>query len=67
MIFEGKPVGTPDCGVLWSLCDKWNVKAFYTAPTALRAIKREDSDCKVFKSYKLEKLTGMKYDYILNI
>ncbi len=57
-IFEGKPVGTPDCGVLWRMIDKWKVKSFYTSPTALRAIKREDPDCKIFKSHKLKYLRG---------
>ena len=42
VIFEGKPVGTPHAGVLWELVQKHKVKAMYTAPTALRAVKRED-------------------------
>jgi acyl-coenzyme A synthetase/AMP-(fatty) acid ligase len=44
IIFEGKPVGTPHCGKIWEIIEKYKVKAFYSSPTALRAIKREDSD-----------------------
>jgi propionyl-CoA synthetase len=42
VVFEGKPVGTPDAGVFWRLIARHRVKALFTAPTALRAIKRED-------------------------
>ena len=41
-MFEGKPVGTPDCEVLWRVIEKHNVRAMFTAPTALRAVKKED-------------------------
>lgn len=58
MIFEGKPVGTPDCKVYWNLIEKYNVKCFYTSPTALRAIKREDHDASEMKSFKMPTLTG---------
>jgi len=64
LIYEGKPVGTPDCGVYWKLCDKWNVRSMYTSPTALRAIKREDPDCIVFKKHKFENLTGNSNFYL---
>ncbi|MBO6549190.1 MAG: AMP-binding protein [Rhizobiales bacterium] len=42
LIFEGKPVGTPDAGVFWKVIEKHNVNVLFTAPTAIRAIKRED-------------------------
>ncbi|MEM1261286.1 MAG: AMP-binding protein [Pseudomonadota bacterium] len=41
-MFEGKPVGTPDAGVFWRLIEKHRIKAMFTAPTAIRAIRRED-------------------------
>ncbi|MCF1427671.1 MAG: propionyl-CoA synthetase [Shewanella sp.] len=44
LLFEGKPVGTPDAGIFWRTVNKYGVKSFFTAPTAIRAIKREDPD-----------------------
>jgi len=44
LLFEGKPVGTPDAATYWRLVEKHRVKALFTAPTALRAIKREDPE-----------------------
>jgi propionyl-CoA synthetase len=42
VLFEGKPVGTPDAGAFWRVISQHKVAAFFTAPTAFRAIKRED-------------------------
>ncbi len=42
IIFEGKPVGTPDAGTFWRIIEEYGVVSFFTAPTAFRAIKRED-------------------------
>ncbi len=42
ILFEGKPVGTPDAGAFWRVIEEHKVKALFTAPTALRAIKKED-------------------------
>ena len=42
LMFEGKPVGTPDAGAFWRVIEEHRVRALFTAPTALRAIKRED-------------------------
>ena len=42
MVFEGKPVGTPDAGTFWRVIAEHGVRSFFTAPTAFRAIKRED-------------------------
>jgi len=42
IVFEGKPVGTPDAGTFWRVISEHNVRSFFTAPTAFRAIKRED-------------------------
>ncbi len=46
VLYEGKPVGTPDAGAFWRVIDQHRVKALFTAPTALRAIKRVDPDGK---------------------
>jgi propionyl-CoA synthetase len=42
VIFEGKPVGTPDAGVFWRIMERHRVRSFFTAPTALRAIRQVD-------------------------
>ena len=42
VVFEGKPVGTPDAGTFWRVIEEHDVKSFFTAPTAIRAVKRED-------------------------
>ena len=44
VLFEGKPVGTPDAGTFWRIIGEYNVKSFFTAPTALRAILREGDE-----------------------
>lgn len=55
ILFEGKPVGTPDAGVFWRIISEHNVKCMFTAPTAYRAIKREDPQAKMMKDYDLSK------------
>ena len=55
ILFEGKPVGTPDAGVFWKIISEHKVKSLFTAPTAIRAIKKEDPDGKFFKKYDLSK------------
>src|SRR3546814_7187515 len=42
ILYEGKPVGTPDAGAFWRVIAQHKVKSFFTAPTAFRAIKKED-------------------------
>ncbi|KAK5634386.1 hypothetical protein RRF57_010100 [Xylaria bambusicola] len=44
VLYEGKPVGTPDSSAFWRIVQEYNVSALFTAPTALRAIKRDDSE-----------------------
>ncbi|KKY26556.1 putative propionate- ligase [Diplodia seriata] len=44
VVFEGKPIGTPDAGTFWRIVEEYKVKTMFTAPTALRAIRREDGD-----------------------
>ncbi len=55
IMFEGKPVGTPDAGTFWRVISEHKVKAMFTAPTAFRAIKREDPEAKLVKDYDLSK------------
>ncbi len=53
VLFEGKPVGTPDAGVFWRVISDHDVKVLFTAPTAFRAIKKEDPRGKYFTKYDL--------------
>jgi propionyl-CoA synthetase len=53
IVFEGKPIGTPDAGVFWRIISEHKVKALFTAPTAFRAIKREDPNAELMKNYDL--------------
>jgi propionyl-CoA synthetase len=53
VMFEGKPVGTPDAGVFWRVIAEHNVKVLFTAPTAFRAIKREDPEAELMKDHDL--------------
>ena len=56
IVFEGKPVGTPDAGTFWRVIEEYRVKSFFTAPTAFRAIKREDPAGEFVKKYDLSSL-----------
>jgi len=53
LIFEGKPVGTPDPGTFWRIVSEYNVSVLFTAPTAFRAIKKEDPEGRYIKNYDL--------------
>jgi propionyl-CoA synthetase len=53
IVFEGKPVGTPDAGTFWRVISEHGVKSFFTAPTAFRAVKREDPKGEFIKKYDL--------------
>jgi propionyl-CoA synthetase len=55
VLFEGKPVGTPDAGVFWRVIAEHGVAVMFTAPTAFRAIKREDPEGRLIRSYDLRK------------
>ncbi|KRW97355.1 propionyl-CoA synthetase [Paracoccus sp. MKU1] len=59
VVFEGKPVGTPHPGVFWRIIQNHRIKSFFTAPTALRAIRREDPEGKWIKRYKLHDLQAL--------
>jgi propionyl-CoA synthetase len=56
VLFEGKPVGTPDAGAFWRVISQHDVKCLFTAPTGFRAIKREDPDGVLVKNYDLSGL-----------
>ncbi len=56
IIYEGKPVGTPDAGAFWRVVSEYGVAAFFTAPTALRAIKKEDPNGSLITNYDLASL-----------
>ena len=59
ILYEGKPVGTPDAGAFWRVISQHKVKALFTAPTAFRAIKREDPEGKLLKDYDISKFVTL--------
>ncbi|SFP76033.1 propionyl-CoA synthetase [Tranquillimonas alkanivorans] len=59
IVFEGKPVGTPDAGTFWRVISEHKVRSFFTAPTAFRAIKREDPKGEYLKKYDLSGLRAL--------
>ncbi len=59
IIYEGKPVGTPDPGAFWRVIAEYDVKVLFTAPTAFRAIKKEDPAAEHMKKYDLSGLQSL--------
>ncbi|MDO8882049.1 propionyl-CoA synthetase [Pseudotabrizicola sp.] len=59
LVFEGKPVGTPDAGTFWRVIEEHKVKSFFTAPTALRAIKRDDPEGLLIKDYDTSSMQAL--------
>ncbi|MFT6103911.1 MAG: propionyl-CoA synthetase [Paracoccaceae bacterium] len=59
IVFEGKPVGTPDAGTFWRVIAEHKVKSFFTAPTAFRAVKREDPTGALIADYDLSALENV--------
>lgn len=57
VLYEGKPVGTPDAGAFWRVISEHRVKALFTAPTAFRAIKQQDPDGALIGNYDLSDFT----------
>ncbi|KPM34308.1 Acyl-CoA synthetase short-chain family member 3, mitochondrial [Neonectria ditissima] len=51
VLYEGKPVGTPDASAFWRIVDEYKVNTMFTAPTALRAIRRDDPENNLFTQY----------------
>jgi len=58
ILYEGKPIGTPDAGTFWRLISEYGAKTMFTAPTAARAIAREDPQGLLAKKYDLSSLTS---------
>ncbi len=59
VLYEGKPVGTPDAGAFGRVIERYKVNSFFTAPTAMRAIKRDDPHASGIKSYDLSSLKAL--------
>jgi len=56
VLYEGKPVRTPDAGAFWRVCAEHKVKILFTAPTAFRAIRKEDPQAELMQNYDLSHL-----------
>ncbi|MFN8122205.1 MAG: propionyl-CoA synthetase [Thermoleophilia bacterium] len=59
VMYEGKPVGTPDAGAFWRVCAQHGVDVMFTAPTAMRAIKRDDPRAEMMAGYDLGTLRAL--------
>ncbi|MFN3076124.1 MAG: propionyl-CoA synthetase [Alphaproteobacteria bacterium] len=59
VVYEGKPVGTPDAGAFWRMVSEHRISALFTAPTAFRAIKREDPEALLLKNYDISTLRAL--------
>ncbi|MBC7442644.1 MAG: AMP-binding protein [Ramlibacter sp.] len=59
VIFEGKPVGTPDAGAFWRVVEDYQVSVLFTAPTAIRAIRRVDPDLLELAKHDISSLHGL--------
>ena len=56
VLYEGKPIKTPDAGAFWRVCAEHGVKTMFTAPTAFRAVRKEDPEAQCMAQYDLSKL-----------
>ncbi|MGB0998325.1 MAG: propionyl-CoA synthetase, partial [Pseudomonadales bacterium] len=61
VVYEGKPVKTPDAGAFWRVLSDHRVNSFFVAPTAFRAIKKEDPECKLLADYDI---SSLKYQFV---
>lgn len=59
IFFEGKPIRTPDAGTFWRVIEEHKVNCFFTAPTAFRAIRKEDPEAELMKKYELSSLKSI--------
>lgn len=59
LVYEGKPVRTPDAGAFWRLIEEYRIKVFFTAPTAFRAVKKEDPEGRWLERYDISSLRTM--------
>ena len=61
VLYEGKPVKTPDAGAFWRVLADHKVKSFFVAPTAFRAMRKEDPDCKLLQQYDI---SSLQYQFV---
>ncbi len=59
IVFEGKPVGTPDAGTFWRVISDHNIVSLFTAPTAFRAIRKEDPKGELIQKYDLSQFRSL--------
>src|SRR5690606_23132474 len=59
VMYEGKPVGTPDAAAYWRMMARYGVKVMFTAPTALRAIRQQDPDCQLIAEHDISSLQAL--------
>jgi propionyl-CoA synthetase len=59
VLYEGKPVGTPDAGAYWRVIEEHGVAAFFTAPTGFRAVRRADPDAELLRKYSIRSLRAL--------
>jgi propionyl-CoA synthetase len=59
VLFEGKPIGTPDASTFWRIISEYDVKSFFTAPTAFRAVKRDDPKVELMKDHDISGLRAI--------
>ena len=59
VLYEGKPIGTPDAGAFWRVVEEYNVSVLFTAPTAFRAIRKEDPEGSLVRRYDLSSLRAL--------
>jgi propionyl-CoA synthetase len=59
VMYEGKPVGTPDAGAFWRVIEEHGVRVFFTAPTAFRAVKRDDPDGRLIRAHNLSQFRAL--------
>lgn len=56
IVYEGKPIMTPDAGAFWRIAEEYGVKGLFSAPTAFRAIKKDDPNADLVKNYDISSL-----------
>ncbi len=59
ILYEGKPVGTPDAGAFWRVVQEYDVRVLFTAPTAIRAIRKQDPEAKLLTKYQPNALNAL--------
>ncbi|QGG80027.1 AMP-binding protein [Litorivicinus lipolyticus] len=59
LVYEGKPVRTPDAGAFWRVVEEYRVKILFAAPTAFRAIRKEDPEGALYRDYDLSSLAAL--------